>query len=135
METYSEMQKASRNFIRSCMKFTIEEFIKEVRDNDYVVLSEFMDEVEGLSVEQPEREDVIKVVGKNQIYEVEKEDYVEAFNRLTSIEKTIMHGYYYADATDQKISDALGLSRSTVWEIRHRALRKMKRYLDEKKAY
>ncbi len=135
MATYSEMQKASRNFFRACMKHAADEFVREVKQHEYVEMTDFMEEIEDIVAEEPTREDTIKVVGKHRIFEVEKEDYVAAFDTLNETEKTIIHSYYYGKATDKEIGEALGKSRSTIWEQRKGALEKMRRYLSEKEAY
>jgi len=129
METYSDLQKASRNFLRACMRNVMEEFVREVKANEYVELTDYLEETEDLLAEEPVPEGVIRVIGKYDVYEVEKERYVAAFNVLSQTEKTIIHSYYYGKATDQEIADALNKSRSTIWEQRKGALLKMRRYL------
>lgn len=135
METYSDMQKASRNFLRACMRNVMEEFVKEVKRNEYVELTDCIEELGEIFAIEPEREGTITVIGEDRIYEVEKEDYVAAFDQLSETEKTIIHSYYYGKANDREIAEALKMSRGWVWELRQGALKKMRRYLSEKEAY
>lgn len=131
MENYSDMQKASRNFFRTCTRNAAEEFVREAKANEYVELTECLVETEGLLIEDVTLDSILKIEGSHEVYLVEREKYVAAFNRLNSLEKTILHSYYYGRATDKEIGDALGKSRTTIWEKRKGALSKMRRYLGE----
>lgn len=131
MENYSDMQKASRNFFRTCMRNAAEEFVREAKANEYVELTECLVETEGLLIEDVTLDSILKIEGSHEVYLVKREKYVAVFNRLNSLEKTILHSYYYGRATDKEIGDALGKSRTTIWEKRKGALSKMRRYLGE----
>ena len=135
MVTYSDMQKASRNYFRTCMQNTILEFIAEVEKNKCVELRDDLEEIDERWVEDPSAGEYLKIVCEDKTIEVSKEDYIEAFNMLSDTEKTIVDAYYYANATDQQIADALNKSRSAIWERRKGALKKMRRYLSEKASY
>ena len=135
MVTYSDMQKASRNYFRSCMDYALREFVAEVKKNNCVELRDDIEEIDDRWIEAPSEGDFLKIVCEDKTIEVSKEDYVEAFNMLSDTEKTIVDAYYYANATDQQIADALNKSRSAIWERRKGALKKMRRYLSEKASY
>lgn len=128
-------EKKCRKKITEKTQIQMEEFVREVNKNDHAELTEYLESRKEFVLEKFTQKDIIKVVGEREIFEVTKEAYIEAFDELNEIEKTIIHSYYYGKASDREIGEALGKPRSTVWEYRKAALKKMRRYLSEKEAY
>ena len=54
----------------------------------------------------------------------------EALYLLKEDEYAVIHALYFQKMTIREYEQSAGLARSTIWNIRNRAIKKMKKYLD-----
>lgn len=128
---YSDLQKASTNFMRNVAKNTVMEYIREVKEFKH---EEYKEETMPEKVwydKDPMDEDYISVIYNRLIIDVPKEIYLKCFEKLDKEEMSLLHGYYYLGMSDRKLGEIYCMARTTAQSKRYAAEKKLRRYIVE----
>lgn len=133
-ENYLKVRKAEDELIQTLQRqATIEEVAKQAE----LTITQILDAIDARAIARPEAMPEVEYVPASVVLEAPPMERTlllrEALAYLNEREQQIIRLYYWEDQSHEEIARALGLTVANVTKIRQRALRKLRKLLDEKR--